>query len=71
MVLGYEQDGVPAEETMIPFTLYLTGSVILTFASIYGLVGAKVRGEPTVTHWCFTVASVVFCLGGIAGLAGL
>jgi hypothetical protein len=56
---------------MIPFTLYLTGSVILTFASVYGLVGAKVRGESTVTHWCFTVASVVFCLGGIAGLVGL
>jgi hypothetical protein len=56
---------------MIPFILYLTGSVILLFASVYGLVGAKVREEPTLTHWCFTAASVVFCLGGIAGLAGL
>jgi hypothetical protein len=56
---------------MTPFILYLMGSVILLGVSTYAMMRSSILGEPYGTHVGFVVASILFCLGGIAGLVGL
>ena len=51
---------------MTPYYLYLAGSIILTGASV-----AAFLDRPTGVNLAYIVASLMFCLGGIAGLLGL